>query len=175
MSDKPRIVAAHPPDPTYDELRAEVERLTGFVAEMQPELGKLKTENERLVMQHENLSRECLGQYELMSAEVERLREERDNAIDAEKIALREIGAEVERLRADNRGLSETIGEWQEIHGTFVANPEVERLRADIKDHEAREQLMFEVARRLFGEDEAKRWLTVVFEAYRELANHKEC
>lgn len=51
---------------------------------------------------------------------------------------------------------------------------EVERLRADIKDHEAREQLMFEVARRLFGEDEAKRWLTVVFEAYRELANHKE-
>jgi chromosome segregation ATPase len=35
-----------------------------------------RAEVERLVMQHENLSRECLGQYELMSAEVERLKEE---------------------------------------------------------------------------------------------------
>jgi hypothetical protein len=32
----------------WTERSAEVERLNGFVAEMQPELGKLKTEVERL-------------------------------------------------------------------------------------------------------------------------------
>src|SRR5215467_1911391 len=52
---------------------------------------------------------------------------------------------------------------------------ENERLRAKAKDHETSEQLMFEVARRLFGEDEAKRWLTVVLEAYADLGRDTEC
>jgi hypothetical protein len=50
---------------------------------------------------------------------------------------------------------------------------EVKRLREEMADHETREQLMFEVARRLFGEDEAKRWLTVVLEAYSDLVSQR--
>jgi FtsZ-binding cell division protein ZapB len=45
------------------------------------------------------------------------------------------LRAEVARLTAENRGLSETIAEWQEIHGTFAPNPEVERLKALLREH----------------------------------------
>jgi len=47
------------------------------------ERDELRAEVERLVMQHENLSRECLGQYELMSAEVERLQAKVDDLTNA--------------------------------------------------------------------------------------------
>jgi hypothetical protein len=57
-----------------EEFRAEVERLRTGKQHWQDVAARLNTENARLVMQHENLSRECLGQYELMSAEAERLR-----------------------------------------------------------------------------------------------------
>jgi uncharacterized coiled-coil DUF342 family protein len=46
-----------------------------------------------------------------------------------------ELRAEVERLKAENRGLIETISEWQEIHGTFAPNPEIERLRLALVKH----------------------------------------
>ena len=51
-----------------------------------------------------------------------------------------ELHAEVERLRAENRGLRETITEWQEIHGTFTGDihaacqAEIERLRAAVRE-----------------------------------------
>src|SRR4030095_10156358 len=96
-------------------------------------------------------------------------RDELRARIEQQVVEILRLSAEVER---HERRFRETEAEWWDRFQVLEA--EFERLRADVKDHETREQLMFEVARRLFGEDEAKRWLTVVFEAYRELANHKE-
>jgi RyR domain len=44
----------------------------------------------------------------------------------------------VRELEHENRGLTETIQEWQQIHGTFVANPELEVLRAENAKLQAR-------------------------------------
>jgi hypothetical protein len=81
------------------------------------------------------------AEYDELRTENERLRQERDDAIDAEKIALREIGGEVERLLENSyRDLSrvgELMGErnvardlWEDAtKERDAARAEVEQLR----------------------------------------------
>lgn len=101
-------------------LRAEVEQLKRALALVSKAGRADNDENERL-QGEASLLADALARQQ---TEVDRLRGiawEHGNRADGAE-------AEVERLRAENRGLTETIEEWQEIHGTFVANPEVERL-----------------------------------------------
>jgi len=115
-------------------------------------------------------------------SKIEYLTRERDEMLNK----ITELLDERDELRADNESLRRAAGALDELTSKLrqeltetesalaACDAQCERLRADAKDHEAREQLMFEVARRLFGEDEAKRWLTVVFEAYADLG-HPKC
>jgi len=80
--------------------------------------------------------------YSLIEAEIERLREERDNAIDAEKIALCEIGAEVERLKGDFNAEHTWALAWQESNEQLRAAlnealAQNERFNARYRDSEA--------------------------------------
>lgn len=91
------------------ELRADVERLLHHRTEDARLLGAAQAEAERLKTRLIELTNE--GWY----SQVQRLE------------------GEIERLEKENRGLTETIEEWQAIHGTFVANPELERLKAVVE------------------------------------------
>jgi len=106
--------------PTTDKTLDPIEVCKAIIAER----NELRAEVERLrqVYEHDMTLAAAEGQADYeecrrLKAEVARL-----------KSAVTDLGvlhitahAEVERLKAENRGLVETIGEWQEIHGTFVA------------------------------------------------------
>ena len=107
-----------------------VEAISEVLTEVTRERNELRAEVER----HKRENVGLLADLDESDAENERLRQQHANdmhTIDVGSRANAALEIEIEQLRAENRGLSETIAEWQEIHGTFAPNPEVERLKTD--------------------------------------------